>query len=69
MDISDFLALSPTERLNFAPIMAKYNLCGTRAFENLIRIINRRGFGSLSFYFKMGFLLNLANVPNSELHK
>lgn len=25
MDISDFMALSPTERLKFAPIIAKYN--------------------------------------------
>lgn len=69
MEISDFLALSPTERLNFAPIIAKYNPVGTSALENLIRIINRCGFDSLSFYFKISFLLNLASVPNSELHK
>ncbi len=69
MDISDFMALSPTERLKFAPIIAKYNPAGTSAFETIINIINRCGFDALRPCFKISFLLNLANVPNSEINK
>lgn len=68
MEISQFLALSCEERLKFAPVIAKYNPTTTSAIKTLIDIINRVGFDTLLPCFKRGFLLNLSNVPNSELN-
>lgn len=69
MEISEFMALSPKARMDFAPVIAKYNPASTSAFETIINIINRCGFDALNIHFKMGFLLNLASVPNSEINK
>lgn len=55
--------------MDFAPVIAKYNPASTSAFETIINIINRCGFDALNIHFKMGFLLNLASVPNSEINK
>ena len=68
MQISEFMDLSPADRIKAAPILAKYNLPSTAAFQSVIEVINRCGLGALNPTTLLNLSICLDNVPAEELN-